>query len=143
MYYAALASSPGEGRIYFGGVAIASCESIIGSFAEPPPQTPSLRAQRNNPESLHGKTLDCFVAPAQNCCAILSRAPRNDGGERECTLLTLRPRRRVSRDARRSPSEARGSPPSDWSSLDFRLVRTSASGSSADAPTPHSAARNR
>ncbi|MEZ2146526.1 hypothetical protein AAE026_30190, partial [Bradyrhizobium sp. DN5] len=30
--------------------------------------TPSLRAQRSNPESLRGKILDCFVA----------RAPRND-----------------------------------------------------------------
>ncbi|TYL89377.1 hypothetical protein FXB40_36380 [Bradyrhizobium rifense] len=38
-----------------------------------------LRAQRSNPESLRGKILDCFVAPAQNCFAILSRAPRNDG----------------------------------------------------------------
>ncbi|TFV35315.1 hypothetical protein E4K66_27765 [Bradyrhizobium frederickii] len=31
--------------------------------------TSSLRAQRSNPESLRGKSLDCFVA----------RAPRNDG----------------------------------------------------------------
>ncbi|RXH19290.1 hypothetical protein EAS54_06945 [Bradyrhizobium guangzhouense] len=31
--------------------------------------TPSLRAKRSNPESLHGNSLDCFVA----------RAPRNDG----------------------------------------------------------------
>ncbi|MVT53957.1 hypothetical protein GPL17_26140 [Bradyrhizobium yuanmingense] len=32
------------------------------------PRTPSLRAQRSNPESLRGDSLDCFVA----------RAPRND-----------------------------------------------------------------
>src|SRR3954452_12485694 len=32
---------------------------------------PSLRAERSNPESLRGTSLDCFVA----------RAPRNDGGE--------------------------------------------------------------
>ncbi|RTE90830.1 hypothetical protein D6B98_22555 [Bradyrhizobium sp. LVM 105] len=31
-----------------------------------------MRAQRSNPESLRGETLDCFVA----------RAPRNDGGDR-------------------------------------------------------------
>ena len=35
------------------------------------PSSPSLRAQRSNPESLRGKSLDCFVA----------RAPRNDDGE--------------------------------------------------------------
>ncbi|QOZ43501.1 hypothetical protein XH89_08460 [Bradyrhizobium sp. CCBAU 53340] len=36
--------------------------------------TPSLRAQRSNPDRLHGSILDCFVA----------RAPRNDdaGGAR-------------------------------------------------------------
>ncbi|RXG97594.1 hypothetical protein EAS62_07395 [Bradyrhizobium zhanjiangense] len=34
----------------------------------PRPQTPSLRAQRSNPDCLRGETLDCFVA----------RAPRND-----------------------------------------------------------------
>jgi hypothetical protein len=28
--------------------------------------------------SVTKKGLDCFVAPAQNCSAILSRAPRND-----------------------------------------------------------------
>src|SRR5438445_12556628 len=33
------------------------------------PFTPSLRAQRSNPESFRGDSLDCFVA----------RAPRNDG----------------------------------------------------------------
>ncbi|RXG91803.1 hypothetical protein EAS61_24205 [Bradyrhizobium zhanjiangense] len=38
-----------------------------------------MRAQRSNPESLRGGSLDCFVASAQNCFAILSRAPRNDG----------------------------------------------------------------
>ena len=42
---------------------------------------PSLRAQRSNPESFRGGGLDCFVASAQNCFAILSRAPRNDGIE--------------------------------------------------------------
>ncbi|PSO18987.1 hypothetical protein C7G42_11720 [Bradyrhizobium sp. MOS003] len=40
--------------------------------------TSSLRAQRSNPESFCGGILDCFVASAQNCSAILSRAPRND-----------------------------------------------------------------
>ncbi|TYO62646.1 hypothetical protein FXV83_31550 [Bradyrhizobium hipponense] len=35
------------------------------------PHSPSLRAQRSNPESFRGGSLDCFVA----------RAPRNDGGE--------------------------------------------------------------
>ncbi len=30
---------------------------------------------------LRGDRLDCLVASAQNCFAILSRAPRNDGGE--------------------------------------------------------------
>jgi hypothetical protein len=44
-----------------------------------PASTSSLRAQRSNPESLRGDSLDCFVASAQNCFAILSRAPRNDG----------------------------------------------------------------
>jgi len=39
--------------------------------------TPSLRAQRSNPESLSGDSLDCFVA----------RAPRNDG---RCGWITLR-----------------------------------------------------
>ncbi|RXG92983.1 hypothetical protein EAS62_19995 [Bradyrhizobium zhanjiangense] len=38
-----------------------------------------MRAQRSNPESLGEGSLDCFVASAQNCFAILSRAPRNDG----------------------------------------------------------------
>ncbi|MVT52907.1 hypothetical protein GPL17_20745 [Bradyrhizobium yuanmingense] len=36
--------------------------------ARPPFLSPSLRAQRSNPESLRGKILDCFVAGA----------PRND-----------------------------------------------------------------
>ncbi|QOZ42122.1 hypothetical protein XH89_00560 [Bradyrhizobium sp. CCBAU 53340] len=43
--------------------------------------TPSLRAQRSDPESFCGGILDCFVASAQNCYAILSRAPRNDDVE--------------------------------------------------------------
>src|SRR4051795_12692876 len=36
-----------------------------------PSLSPSLRAERSNPESARGTSLDCFVA----------RAPRNDGGE--------------------------------------------------------------
>src|SRR6516164_3143627 len=43
---------------------------------------PSLRAQRSNPDCRRGGILDCFVASAQNCPAILSRAPRNDAVER-------------------------------------------------------------
>ncbi|TYL85349.1 hypothetical protein FXB40_43390 [Bradyrhizobium rifense] len=39
--------------------------------------TPSSRAQRSNPESLRGKTLDCFVA----------RAPRNDEVETQLRIL--------------------------------------------------------
>ncbi|MDE5442137.1 hypothetical protein GWG65_11870 [Bradyrhizobium sp. CSA207] len=38
----------------------------------------SLRAQRSNPESFRGRTLDCFVA----------RAPRNDGVERASLAIT-------------------------------------------------------
>ncbi|RZN09121.1 hypothetical protein CWO91_18910 [Bradyrhizobium genosp. SA-3] len=42
--------------------------------------TSSLRAQRSNPESLRGKTLDCFVA----------RASRNDGARGNGVVLQLR-----------------------------------------------------
>ena len=61
------------------------------------PQHPSLRAQRSNPESFRGNSLDCFVA----------RAPRNDGcgksgakishcdlGQRQC-LPRLQPSSRL------------------------------------------------
>nr|QDP21714.1 hypothetical protein FNV92_05865 [Bradyrhizobium cosmicum] len=44
------------------------------------PYPPSLRAQRSNPESLRGRTLDCFVA----------RAPRNDEW-RKARLTPLTP----------------------------------------------------
>src|SRR3954451_15066339 len=40
---------------------------VVASLLQRPP---SLRAQRSNPESFRGESLDCFVA----------RAPRNDGG---------------------------------------------------------------
>ncbi|TYO64079.1 hypothetical protein FXV83_23700 [Bradyrhizobium hipponense] len=40
-------------------------------LASQPLTTPSLRAQRSNPESFRGGILDCFVA----------RAPRNDGAD--------------------------------------------------------------
>ena len=38
----------------------------------------SLRAIAKQSSLVRDKILDCFVAPAQNCFAILSRAPRND-----------------------------------------------------------------
>ena len=38
-------------------------------------------------QPFHREILDCFVAPAQNCFAILSRAPRND--ERFFIVLPL------------------------------------------------------
>ncbi|RXG97593.1 hypothetical protein EAS62_07390 [Bradyrhizobium zhanjiangense] len=69
MYDAALASSPGEGRMYFGDGCIQRVRYVIA--ATPSAYTPSLRAQRSNPDCLRGETLDCFDA----------RAPRNDGGE--------------------------------------------------------------
>jgi len=50
--------------------------------------------RRSNPESLCEKTLDCFVASAQNCCAILSRAPRSDGARGG--IATLQPAFQVS-----------------------------------------------
>ena len=40
-----------------------------------------LREAIQNPSE---ERLDCFVASAQNCFAILSRAPRNDGVEETC-----------------------------------------------------------
>jgi hypothetical protein len=38
----------------------------------------SLRAIAKQSSLARDGILDCFVAPAQNCSAILSRAPRND-----------------------------------------------------------------
>src|SRR5688500_11518747 len=35
--------------------------------------------ERSEAIHLSACAMDCFVAPAQNCFAILSRAPRNDG----------------------------------------------------------------
>ncbi|MDE5442679.1 hypothetical protein GWG65_14715 [Bradyrhizobium sp. CSA207] len=46
-------------------------ESAAPVSREMSPHSSSLRAQRSNPESFRGGSLDCFVA----------RAPRNDGGE--------------------------------------------------------------
>ena len=41
----------------------------------------------SNPESFHGGILDCFVASAQNCFAILSRPPRHDGARGGIAIL--------------------------------------------------------
>ncbi|QOZ47908.1 hypothetical protein XH89_33810 [Bradyrhizobium sp. CCBAU 53340] len=46
------------------------------------PRSPSLRAQRSNPDCLRGGCLDCFVA----------RAPRNDGVGASRPLPTSRKR---------------------------------------------------
>ncbi|PWT93851.1 MAG: hypothetical protein C5B56_00060 [Proteobacteria bacterium] len=47
------------------------------------PHTPSLRAQRSNPGSFRGSSLDCYVA----------RAPRNDGGPGGDSAISRRSRR--------------------------------------------------
>ncbi|PSO30927.1 hypothetical protein C7G41_19220 [Bradyrhizobium sp. MOS002] len=57
-----------------------SKEGVPVSISADEVSTSSLRAQRSNPESFRGGSLDCFVA----------RAPRNDGVERPALAMTER-----------------------------------------------------
>jgi|SRR5579871_545008 len=52
----------------------------MGRFEHSTQLPASLRARAKQSSLSEEKILDCFVASAQNCFAILSRAPRNDGG---------------------------------------------------------------
>src|SRR5215207_9654930 len=66
------------GKIGHGRLLSISRQIIIPAFLRHPRVgevlAPSLRAKRSNPSFGKG-SMDCFVASAQNCFAILSRAP--------------------------------------------------------------------